>query len=69
MRSEGVKDLNKLKKRARALRFCNPAPLLVFLAVLVAETTCHRSLKPRVYPQDKVAETTCPSTDFGSLLC
>jgi len=34
---------------------------------VVCETTIGRCVKPRVYPQKKVCETTCPSTDRRGL--
>ena len=34
---------------------------------VVCETTIGRCVKPRAYPQKKVCETTCPSTDRRGL--
>ena len=52
----------KVKNRARALRFCKPAPLLGFQGGSVGENTCPRWVTTRVHPQEKVGENTCPST-------
>ena len=59
-----VKDLKELKN-ARVLRFREPAPVLGWRAGRMGETTKRTWVKPRVYPQENMGETTCLSTGMG----
>ena len=66
--ASGTLKILIVKKRARALRFRKPAPLLGLLGDSVGETPCRRWVKHRVHPQKKVGETPCPSTGAASLV-
>ena len=65
--TEGRRALKifKVKNRARALRFLKAVPVLALLVDCMGETTISLWVKPRVYPQKIMGETTCLSTGMG----